>query len=188
LALARYQCGDPSLVICSQLLMQIHHKPPSILPFTPWRRTKPWWQWNQFGRYEKCIQNFLMGLTMVYNIKNYWGFGLCAWSCILETRKNFSETGCVSVLRWDGKTPTPLFPLERADLKHNPCPVIEVTLSKGPNWAGVFLLSSEDVNRCSFRNYFFFQVSRIPDHWHSPKTQYFWIQNFSWKTWAIYHF
>jgi hypothetical protein len=38
-------------------------------------------------------------------------------SGILETRKHdVSETGSVSVLRWGGKTPTQLSPLERANL------------------------------------------------------------------------
>jgi hypothetical protein len=36
----------------------------------------------------------------VYSIRNYWAFGLCSWSDILETIKhNVSETGSVSVLR-----------------------------------------------------------------------------------------
>jgi hypothetical protein len=34
------------------------------------------------------------------NEQNYWGFGLCSSSGIVETRKhNVSETGSVSVLR-----------------------------------------------------------------------------------------
>jgi hypothetical protein len=37
---------------------------------------------------------------MVYNIQNYWVFGLWPASGILETRiHNVSETGSVSVLR-----------------------------------------------------------------------------------------
>jgi hypothetical protein len=37
---------------------------------------------------------------MVYNTQNYWVFGLCTSSGILDTRKhNVSETGSVSVLR-----------------------------------------------------------------------------------------
>jgi hypothetical protein len=53
---------------------------------------------------------------MVYNTQNYWVFGLCPSSDILETTKhNVSETGSISVLRrW--KTPTQLGPLERANL------------------------------------------------------------------------
>jgi hypothetical protein len=39
-------------------------------------------------------------LTMVYNTQNYWGFGLCPSSGILEAIKhNISEIGSVSVLR-----------------------------------------------------------------------------------------
>jgi hypothetical protein len=44
--------------------------------------------------------SLLRVLTMVYNTQNYWVFGLCPSSGILETRKhNVSETGSVSVLR-----------------------------------------------------------------------------------------
>jgi hypothetical protein len=36
--------------------------------------------------------------------QNYWGFGLRLSSGILESRKhNVSETGSVSVLRWEGR-------------------------------------------------------------------------------------
>jgi hypothetical protein len=50
--------------------------------------------------------------------QNYWGFGLCPSSGILETRKhNVSETGSVSVLRCE-KTPTLMGPLERTNLSH----------------------------------------------------------------------
>jgi hypothetical protein len=39
-----------------------------------------------------------MVLTMVYDTQNYWVFGLCPSSIILETKKhNVSETGSVSV-------------------------------------------------------------------------------------------
>jgi hypothetical protein len=51
---------------------------------------------------------------MVYNTQNYLVFGLCPSSGILENRKHdVSETGCVSVLRWRGKTPTQLGPLKK---------------------------------------------------------------------------
>jgi hypothetical protein len=44
---------------------------------------------------------------MVYNTQNYWVFGLCPSSGILETRKhNVSETGSVSVPRWGGREDT----------------------------------------------------------------------------------
>jgi hypothetical protein len=37
---------------------------------------------------------------MVYNIQNYWVFGLCPLSGILKTKEHkVSETGSVSVLR-----------------------------------------------------------------------------------------
>jgi hypothetical protein len=50
---------------------------------------------------------------------NYWVFGLCPSSGILETRKhNVSETGSVSVLRREWKTPTQLGPVERANLSY----------------------------------------------------------------------
>jgi hypothetical protein len=43
---------------------------------------------------------------MMYNTQNYWVFGLCSSTGILETRKhNISGTGFVSVLKlWGGDT------------------------------------------------------------------------------------
>jgi hypothetical protein len=58
---------------------------------------------------------------MVYNTQNYWVFGLCPLSSILETRKhNVSETGCFhsQVRGAGGKTPTLLGPIERANLNY----------------------------------------------------------------------
>jgi hypothetical protein len=53
---------------------------------------------------------------MVYNIQNYWVFGLCPSSGILETSKhNASETESVSVLRREGGRH---LPLERANHNH----------------------------------------------------------------------
>jgi hypothetical protein len=50
---------------------------------------------------------------MVYNTQNYWVFGLCPSSGILEIRKrNITETGAVSNLMWGGKTPTQFGPLK----------------------------------------------------------------------------
>jgi hypothetical protein len=87
-----------------------------------------------------------MVLTMVHNSQNYWVFGPCPSSGILETKKdNVSETGSVLSSGEGGKTPTLLGPLERAN--HNHC-----TLSKGPNLVGVLPPSPEDGNRSSFRN------------------------------------
>jgi hypothetical protein len=43
---------------------------------------------------------------MVYNTQNYWVFGLCPRSGILENIKHeVSETGSVSVFRCESKTP-----------------------------------------------------------------------------------
>jgi hypothetical protein len=40
---------------------------------------------------------------MVYNSQNYWIFGLCPSSGILEAKKlNVSGTESISVLRWGG--------------------------------------------------------------------------------------
>jgi hypothetical protein len=56
--------------------------------------------------------------------QNYCVFGLCPSPGILETRKhNVSETGSVSVLRWNGETPFLLGLLERANLSHWTTPV-----------------------------------------------------------------
>jgi hypothetical protein len=56
---------------------------------------------------------------MVYNIQNYWVFGLCPSSGILSTRThNVLETRSVSILRWGEETPTLSGPLERANLNH----------------------------------------------------------------------
>jgi hypothetical protein len=53
------------------------------------------------------------------NTRNYWVFGVCPTSGILETRKNnVSETGSISCLKCKGKTPTQLRPLERANINH----------------------------------------------------------------------
>jgi hypothetical protein len=76
---------------------------------------------------------------MVYNTQNYWVFGLFPSSGILENRKHDdSETGSVSVLRWEGKTSTQLGPLETANLNH---------------WTNA--LSPEKGNRSSFRKVVF---------------------------------
>jgi hypothetical protein len=58
---------------------------------------------------------------MVYAVQNYKVyFGLYSSPGIYKTKKQVSETGFVSVLRW-GKTLTLLGPLERASLN----PVID---------------------------------------------------------------
>jgi hypothetical protein len=81
--------------------------------------------------------------TVKYNLffQNYWVFGLFPSSGILENRKHdVSETRSVFVLKWGGKTPTQLGPIERANLHH---------------WVGVSPPSLEDGNRSSFRNVVF---------------------------------
>jgi hypothetical protein len=95
---------------------------------------------------------------MVDNTENYWAFGLCPSSDILETREhNVLETGSLSVLRRGGKTPTLLGPLERA-------------ISKGRNRVGVFpprLRTETD----PVSETLCFLVFRISDDERSPKTQ-----------------
>jgi hypothetical protein len=75
-------------------------------------------------------------------------------SAILGNRgHDVSETGSVSVFRWERKTPTQLGPLERANLWYLFPPSgekgrhlswapqnawLRLALSKGPNWVGVF--------------------------------------------------
>jgi hypothetical protein len=55
---------------------------------------------------------------IVYDIQNYWVFGLCPSSGILVTRKhNVSETGFFPS-SGEGETPTLLGPLERANQSH----------------------------------------------------------------------
>jgi hypothetical protein len=56
---------------------------------------------------------------MVCNTLNYWFCGLCPSFGTVNTRKcNVLETESVSVLRWGGRTPTLLGPLERDNLSH----------------------------------------------------------------------
>jgi hypothetical protein len=79
------------------------------------------------------ICRFYCILTMVYTARNYWVFGLCPSSGILETRKHdVSEAGYVSFLRCGRKTPTQLGPLDRANLSH------WLALPTGSKWVRVF--------------------------------------------------
>jgi hypothetical protein len=51
---------------------------------------------------EPATNRLSYGTAMVYNTPNYWVFGFSPSFGILETRKhNVSETGSVSILRWD---------------------------------------------------------------------------------------
>jgi hypothetical protein len=54
----------------------------------------------------------------MYYGDNYCDSGLCPSSGIHNTRKNVSETGSVSVLGQEGKTPTLLGPLKRSNFNH----------------------------------------------------------------------
>jgi hypothetical protein len=59
---------------------------------------------------------------MVYNTQNYWVFGLCPPSGILDNRKYVSETGSVSILRWEEDTYSVAYLRKR----------LKLALSKGP--------------------------------------------------------
>jgi hypothetical protein len=67
----------------------------------------------------QCIKSHIMHMKYTNLLKNYWIFGLCPSSGILETKKNnILETGFISILGWEEKTPTQLRPLGRANLNH----------------------------------------------------------------------
>jgi hypothetical protein len=117
---------------------------------------------------------------MVYNTQNYWVLGLSPLSSILETRKhNISETGSVSVLRWGGKTPTQLGPLERVNLLSramcHPCPcttmlhgsgsVLETSHS-GPPPALTFPPRPQTCTTCLFIIFYTLSFIFLLDHSH----------------------
>jgi hypothetical protein len=71
--------------------------------------------------YVPCSNGFRDTAISLSNSKTqkYWVSGLCPSSRILNTRNhNVSETGSVSIDRWEGETPTLLGPIERANLNH----------------------------------------------------------------------
>jgi hypothetical protein len=78
--------------------------------------------WVGFGAHGNQATSFIAhrGRSIsTYYSQNYWISGLCPSSGILKTKKhNVSETGSVSVLRGEGKTPTLLGPIERTNLNH----------------------------------------------------------------------
>jgi hypothetical protein len=91
-------------------------------------------------------------------------FGLYPSFAILETKKhNFLETGSVSVLRWGGRPPTLLGPLERANLNHWSDPVSETlcALEVLGFWASPIVRYSRNQKTRCFRNWICFhpQVS-----------------------------
>jgi hypothetical protein len=67
----------------------------------------------------RCIKVYTRSLSSKQSFQNYWVFGLFPSSGILESRKhNVLETGSISILRWGGKTPILLSPIERVNLNH----------------------------------------------------------------------
>jgi hypothetical protein len=107
---------------------------------------------------------------MICNTQNYWVFGLCPSSGILETRKhNVSESWYVSVLRWRG-----------IGVVH----WLRLALSKGPNTKYVsspHLRTETD----PLSETLCFLVSRIPDDGQSPKTQQFWVPAFAHSVYMV---
>jgi hypothetical protein len=100
--------------------------------------------------------------------QNYWVFGLCPLSSILETRNcNVSETGSVSGLRWREKTPTQLGPLERANLNH---PQVN---GKTPTELGPLERANLNhwVETDPVSETLCFLVSRIPNNGQSPRAR-----------------
>jgi hypothetical protein len=98
--------------------------------------------------------------------QNCWIFLLRPSSGVLGSRNTtFRKLGLFpSSGEGEEKIPTQLGPLEKDGLW------FRLTLSKGPNWVGVFSPSPEDGNRCSFRNVVFILL-RTPDDGRSPKIQ-----------------
>jgi hypothetical protein len=93
---------------------------------------------------------------MVYNIQDYWVFGLRPSSRILKDTEEHgvSETGSLSFLR-----------LKVGDTYLN-----HWTLSNRPSRVGVPHTSPEDGNRSSPESLHFLLSCRIPDDGQSPKT------------------
>jgi hypothetical protein len=71
------------------------------------------------------------GVCCTEFIEFFWTFSIVLYS----KKHDVSETWSVSVLRWRwGRRPTQLGPLERERERE----WLRLTLSKGPNWVGVF--------------------------------------------------
>jgi hypothetical protein len=76
-----------------------------------------WTRCFLFGPCKVVIRKTIRAIQLA-ETQNYWVFGLCQSSSILDARKhNVSETGSVSVLRWGGETPTLLGPLESDEVE-----------------------------------------------------------------------
>jgi hypothetical protein len=69
---------------------------------------------------------------MVYDAQNYWVFGLCPSSGILETSKHFGNWICFRPQVRVEKTPTQLCPLESANLNH--CNAIRIVIEQAHAW------------------------------------------------------
>jgi hypothetical protein len=113
------------------------------------------------GKQQHVLLHSQMGIQ-------YWVFGHCPSSGILETRKHsVSETGSVSVLRWEEKTPTLLGSLKLTSITGL---WLRFVLSKGANRVGVFpphlRTETDPVSKTLC-----FLVSEIQDDGQSPKTQ-----------------
>jgi hypothetical protein len=87
-----------------------------------------WWIYHLFSAYymSRTSHIFTDHPNNIWRVQimNYWVFGLFPSFSILENRKrDVSETGSLSVLRWRGKTPTMSGPLETVNLNHWTTPV-----------------------------------------------------------------
>jgi hypothetical protein len=67
-------------------------------------------------RTEVGRSRFQRVLMMVYNTRNYWGFGLCQLSSIIKPREQLFWRLCLFPSSGEGDTPILLGPLERAVL------------------------------------------------------------------------
>jgi hypothetical protein len=105
---------------------------------------------------------------MVHNTQIYWVLRLFPSSDILENRKHdVSETVSVSFLRWGGKTPTQLGPLES----------LEVSSFEATQLSRCLPPSSEDGNRSSFRNVVF-SILQNTGRWKKSKNPIILCANF----------
>jgi hypothetical protein len=86
----------------------------AVAPF--WFLSEPCPPWNDSDIVK--LSDLWRNHSKIYPTQNFWVFGLCPSSSILETRKDsISETRYVYILRW-GKTPILLSRSERANLNH----------------------------------------------------------------------
>jgi hypothetical protein len=103
-----------------------------------WRRVVWYIEKHIFNIYRRQTWNLIL---------NYWVFGLFYRSVFYKPEK-FGKLDLFPTSGEGGKTPTQLGPLEKTNLNY-----VKLTLSKGPNWIGVFPPSPGDGNRSSYPNY-----------------------------------